>query len=233
MIDVNGRIRDAIVRRAMHLKYAPVYDLLDGRPFILAGGALSGDPVHDYDIYPDSDDPYSLDTVMQNITSCKDAELLASTRNALTVRIKGGQVVQLCSYLRASIGELVESFDFSHVQAGIRFPGSRGTPNADDVYYTDGFVVANVTRQTEYTGSEYPTSSLVRTLKYYKRGKITKGVAGRMLLLIMADVLKRGFADYADFKDQIDAIDLGLPDCDEARALYKAACDAKLVKEER
>lgn len=234
MIDVGNKIKRVMIQRAHKLQFDKVYELIKGKPFILAGGALSGDAVHDFDVYPDQESPYTFAEILHNlgIQTVKEASLIAHTKNALTVMLREGQVVQFCSYQKAGLKELVDSFDFSHVQAGVRFSGANEPPRIDGVYYTDAFVAANVTRQTEYTGSEYPTSSMVRTLKYYKRGKITKGVAGRMLLMMMADVLKRGFDDYADFKDQMDAIDLGLPDCDEARELYKAVCDAKLVREE-
>ena len=39
------------------------------------------------------------------------------------------------------------------------------------------------------------------------------------MLSILTDILKRGYADYDDFKDQMDAIDLGLLDGDECGEL--------------
>lgn len=236
MIDVDNKIHRAIVQRANKLQFGKVYEILDGRPFILAGGSLCGDPVHDYDVYPCAARPYTMADVMERVTSLagKDptVSLMSITKNAVTVMLREGQTVQFCSYLKPTLKELVDSFDFSHVQVGIWFAGAKEPPVQDNVYYTDAFVAANVTRQTEYTGSEYPTASIVRMLKYYKRGKMTRAAAGRMVMEALAEVVKRGFADYGDFKDQMDAIDLGLSECAGARTLYVACDKAGLVKSE-
>lgn len=229
IIDV--KIREAVVRRAKRLNFNKVYELLENRPFILAGGSLSGDAVHDFDVYPDAERPFTLDDVLDSRRAANNIEvsLVAHTRNAVTLLLPAGQTVQFCAYRKPSLPALVGSFDFSHVQVGVRFRGDGQPPQPQDVYYTDEFVVANMTRQSTYTHSEYPTSSIVRTLKYYKRGKMARPTAARSVLRAMADVVQRGFKDYADFKDQLDAIDLGMPDCMEARLLWEAACGAKLV----
>ena len=236
MIDVDNKIHRAIVQRANKLQFEKVYEILDGRPFILAGGSLCGDPVHDYDVYPCAASPYTLEDVVERVTSLAGTDptvsLLSITKNAVTVMLREGQTVQFCSYLKPTLKELVDSFDFSHVQVGIRFAGAKEPPGMSNVYYTDAFVAANVTRQTEYTGSEYPTASIVRMLKYYKRGKMTRAAAGRMLMEALAEVVDRGFTDYNDFKDQMDAIDLGLSGCEGARTLYESMREAGLVKSE-
>lgn len=209
-----------------------MYAILDDRPFLLAGGALCGDAVHDFDLYPDPDTPYDIAQLARKIAESPNlhASVACQTKNALTVLLAGGQTVQFCTYCKPSLAQLVQSFDFSHVQVGVRFAGHGAMPTADDVFYTDGFVQANVIRRTEYTGSEYPLGSIVRTLKYYKRGKLPRAMAARAILKMLADVLNRGYSDYADFKDQLDAIDLGIPDCTEANDLYSAAMMRGLVK---
>ena len=232
MIDAGDTIKCTIVQRAYKLQYDRVYEILGGKPFILAGGALCGDTVHDFDIYPVKTDPYTCADLLRALRMKKpvDVSIVAQTKNALTVLLSGGQVVQFCSYSKPSLEELVKSFDFSHIQVGVMFTGNPEPPHADGVYYTDAFVMSNVTRCTEYTGSEYPLGSIVRTLKYYKRGKLPRATAARSIVKMLADVLNRGYAGYADFKDQLDAIDLGLPDCAEANALYSAAKTRGLVK---
>lgn len=233
MIDVGDTIKRTIVQRAYKLQYDRVYDILGGKPFILAGGALCGDTVHDFDIYPVKTDPYTCADLLRALRMKKpvDVSIVAQTKNALTVLLSGGQVVQFCSYSKPSLEELVKSFDFSHIQVGVMFAGNHETPHTDGVYYTDAFVMSNVTRCSDYTGSEYPTSSIVRTLKYYKRGKMSRASAGRSILKAMTDVISRGFNGYEDFKDQLDAIDLGLPDCTEARAFFEAVRDAGLIRD--
>ena len=46
---------------------------------------------------------------------------------------------------------------------------------------------------------------------------------------ILKDVLNRGFKNYDDFKSQIDAIDLCLPDLQEAFELYQTCVAKELV----
>lgn len=235
MIDVNDIIKKAVLQRAMRLQHGRVYSLTGGKPFILAGGALSGDTVHDFDVYPLRTNPFTRAEIEAAITEKKPAgvSVVSTTKNAITVLLDGGQLVQFCSYFKPSLTALVTSFDYSHVQVGVLFPGNNELPRVDTVFYTDAFVMANVTRCTEYTGSEYPTSSLIRTLKYHKRGKLPKMAAGKTVLRILAGVINRGFSDYADFKDQLDAIDLGLPDCEEACLLWEAVKNANLVRDQR
>lgn len=230
---IDVRIRSAVVRRANRLNFDKVYKLLGNRSFILAGGALSGDPVHDFDVYPDAARPFTVSCVRDAALAPDEHEVstVALTRNAVTLLLPAGQTVQFCAYRKPTLQALVDSFDFAHVQVGIRFRGDGQPPQPQDVYYTDEFVLANVTRQSTYTGSEYPTSSIVRALKYYKRGKMTRSSAARSVLRAMSDAIRRGFKDYADFKDQLDAIDLGMPGCEEARLLWDAACDRNLVKD--
>jgi hypothetical protein len=169
-----------------------------------------------------------LDVVLANPGKYK---LLAKTRNAVTVKLLAkDQVVQFCSYQKPSLTELVKSFDFSHIQVGIEFTGDKEPPHADAVYYTDDFVLANVKRRTVYTGSEYPLSSLVRLFKYAKRDKLTRIGVAQAVMKILTDVLERGYENYDDFKSQIDAVDLVLPDMEEAFELYKTCAAKGLVE---
>jgi len=60
-------------------------------------------------------------------------------------------------------------------------------------------------------------------LKYYHYGQISNGKAIFSILRAITDVINRGFKDYEDFKNQLDAIDLGLVarDQDEKDSLYE------------
>lgn len=232
---INEEICKEVVRRAYRLDFEAVYELLDDRPFFLAGGSLCGDLVHDFDLYPSPVVPFNNDAILDGVyKNPGEYKLLAKTRNAVTVKLLAkDQVVQFCSYQKPSLTELVKSFDFSHIQVGIEFTGDKEPPHADAVYYTDGFVLANVVRRTEYTGSEYPLSSLVRLFKYAKRDKLTRIGVARAAMKILKDVLDRGYENYDDFKSQIDAVDLGLPDMQEAFELYKTCAAKGLVEHTR
>lgn len=222
-------VRDSLLRRAMHLDYERVYGILGGVGFALAGGALAGGTVHDYDIYPTDGRKFDLANLSSRL---KPSETVVSyTRNAMTVRLADGQVVQFCTYSKPTLGELIASFDYAHVQAGIRFRGKGQPPQPADVEYTDAFIAANASGRTWYTSSEYPLSSAIRAMKYHAHKRMSRGTAARAMVKALADAIRRGFKDYADFKDQLDAIDLGLPNCAEARLLWDASCKAGLVKD--
>ena len=70
--------------------------------------------------------------------------------------------------------------------------------------------MAMVTEKSYFTSSDYPLSSLIRLQKYVERGKF----AGKSwiwdAIKILTAIIRRGFEDYEDFKDQLDAVDLGL-----------------------
>lgn len=237
MIDVDDEIAKTITKRAFKLDFKAVYKLIGDKPFLLAGGALCGDEVHDFDLYPDEEDgkPFDLQEVAKAIKDpASGATLLFESKNALTVKLnEKGQVVQFCVYRKPSLEELVKSFDFSHIQVGIRFRGNGCAPYHEHVFYTDAFVVANVTRRTVYTGSEYPMSSLMRLFKYHKRGKLMKREAAQATMKILKDVLERGYENYEDYKKQLDAIDLQYEGMQEAFDLYKAFCDKGLCQHVR
>jgi len=233
MIDVDNKIAMAVANRAFRLDFDTVYKLVDYKPFYLAGGSLCGDEVHDFDLYPEPGKPFDATEIehMIETTCAADAAVVHKSPNALTVRLLAkNQIVQFCSYRKPSLEALVDSFDFSHIQVGIAFRGNGCAPYHDHVYYTDAFVVANVTRRTVYTGSEYPLSSLMRLFKYHKRGKLTKREAAQASMKILKDVLERGYENYADYKDQLNAIDLQYEGMQEAFDLYKTFCDKGICR---
>ena len=227
-LSLKKEARRVITRRAYRLDYKTVYSLTGEDPFIRAGGAVCGDNVSDFDLYAVKGHEFDLDAIELKAEGL-DVKTLARTRNALTVELPNRQVVQFCRYCRPSLKELVKSFDFTHIQAGITFPGYGNGPSPGDAYCTEGFITAALTGNTEYTASEYPFSSIVRAGKYLSRGRLTRVGAAKAVARALADFLRRGFRDYADFKDQLDAIDLSMEACKEAAELYAAADSRKLI----
>lgn len=102
-----------------------------------------------------------------------------------------------------------------------------------DIAWYDAWVEYRITRQSTYTGSEYPLSSLIRLNKYVKRD-IIKGKSYTIeVLKILNDIIKRGYTDYRDFKNQLDAVDLLLLEPKESNAayeLFKTCHTAHLVR---
>lgn len=174
---------------------------------VVAGGSLLADTPRDYDVYAaSSDEPLDFGR-LQDELAARRWHRICSTKNAMTVEGPDGNTYQFCTYAKADPYALLRSFDFAHCQVGVLVRESGAHPKA--AYYTPEFLRAMALERTFFTGSEYPLSSLARLVKYAQRGWYGKG-RGYLpdLFAIFGDVVKRGYRDYGDFKDQLDAIDL-------------------------
>lgn len=186
--------------------------------FYVGGNSLNRNPPNDIDVFP-------INGFFSHQIAEKLGKVVSSTKNAITVKVNvdktlhhqtvdgtndievGGKTitVQLCNYVHPSLESLVDSFDFSHIQVGAKV-----TPSNIDVYCTNNYEESKLCQSTEYFGSEYPISSLIRTFKYAKRGDFAGDSHIFSVLKILADISCRGFSNYEDFKNQLDAVDLGL-----------------------
>ena len=191
-------IKEHIIRRAGGIcrDLSKVFPEGDAR-FHIGGGSLTG-RLSDIDLFPDT-----------TAVPTPNTERVAETKNASTY-VGVSCPVQVCNYQHDSLQELVDSFDFAHIQVGVTVKQSQGSLWVVDCYFTDAFVQSRALGISWFTGSEYPLASLIRLSKYYKRGDMQKGSQIRCVLSILTAIVKRGFRDYEDFKDQLDAVDLGL-----------------------
>lgn len=193
-------IESWLQNRAQYVLTKLDFKFLPTAHFYIAGGCFDGSkPIADIDVYSASIAPIHY-----------VCEAICNSRNAATYKASPWNV-QVCNYYKPSLKALVDSFDFAHVQAGVHVRMSTfGFCSIQDVYYTADYTSAHVMHTTWYTGSEYPLSSLIRCAKYLREGRLSKGTYIRELIKILKDVIDRGFVDYEDFKDQLDAVDLGL-----------------------
>ena len=185
--------------------------------FYVAGSCLNAEPPNDIDVY--LTEKVSLQSLLTDEIK-KAYPVLASTRNAITFNVKG-KVVQICAYTKNSLQELVDSFDYAHCQVGVKYDSARydencgetggyRTPEIDEVYCSEDWKTAKMIQCSYYTGSEYPLSSMIRIIKYANRGKFSGRSYIIDILKIMTEIVDRGYKDYNDFKDQLDAVDLAL-----------------------
>lgn len=191
-------------------------------PVRIAGNSCNVDTPHDIDVYPGSDSDEFGEDFRLRMNNISEVDVLSTTKNAITVRMKTFPYpVQFCSYRQPTLDQLINTFDFSHVQVGVevRHRETGILHYISDVKFTDNYMKYLLTRRSEYIHSEYPLSSLIRTFKYKERGYLDQHACKAAVLSILTDILKRGYADYDDFKDQMDAIDLGLLDGDECGEL--------------
>lgn len=211
--------------------------------YIVAGNSLNAAKPNDFDIYPD-DGTFDLKAIKKRLKSFEGAYIACESRNALTINLSG-HILQFCNYSKHSIAQLIESFDFAHIQIGAVIhicwePGSPedggGYKNSfiQSVWTTDDYRNAHIIGTTWYTGSEYPLSSLIRCVKYAQRGTYASKYEYKVdVLKILSDIIDRGYQDYADYKDQLSAIDLmllGPEESDAAWGLFQTCCSRSLVK---
>lgn len=191
-------ISDHIMRRAGGIckEISSVFPPQDAE-FYMAGGCLTG-RVSDVDLFPGSTD------VPEPTVRC-----ISHTRNAATYD-HAAYPIQVCSYRHKSLQSLVDSFDFAHIQVGAKVVAKGGRLRATECYYTEAFVQSRAVGVSWFTGSEYPLSSLIRGAKYFKRGDMPRGSYIRAVIDTLSAVVTRGFDGYEDFKNQLDAVDLGL-----------------------
>lgn len=165
---------------------------------IIAGGVFTKE-IRDIDIYQYKEYPLNI----------PDKEVLFETKNSTT--IKGTtHLLQYCTYKKPTLKELIDSFDYGHIKIGVAYYINGKTIEILEVYISEDFKRSLFTNHAVFTSSEYPLSSLIRLHKYHERGLVPKNILIRNIFKLITMIVKRGFSSYEDFKDQLDAIDLGL-----------------------
>lgn len=163
--------------------------------YYIAGGCFQMEVI-DYDLFPVNKNDF--DCIKSKLQKYIEFE----SKNAITIYYFGIRI-QFCKYFHNSLKELVDSFDFSHCQIGAKIKNDI----VDEIYYSENYAVWKFTNEDSYIHSEYPLSSLIRTFKYKDRF-LNKNYK-KIVIQILTDIIQRGYKDYDDFKDQLDAIDLG------------------------
>lgn len=238
MSELTGEVASIAARRI------PMWDiafLLDNEKYMVAGGCFGVDTPNDYDIYPATGQRFDRKCIREqakSLAKTRDCSVVHESKNAITVKCDG-KLLQFCDYVKSSLPSLVTSFDFTHCQVGVLVKttedsnGGFGAPYVEEVFFTSEWVMARVTLKTKFTGSDYPLSSLVRTFKYAKRGLLNAAATRGTVLEILTAILERGYKDYADFKDQLEAVDLMSLCKDEsgpAWNFWRVCCDRGLVR---
>jgi hypothetical protein len=178
----------------------------------IAGNSCNKNAPHDYDLFPiGKDDFEDIETELIDAEEDGGLEIVMESKNAITLKMKNGIIVQLCKYHHPNLEALVDSFDFAHIQIGARVEWKNwGSMGVEELYFTGDWEKAHLLESTFYTGSKYPMSSLIRAFKYHKRGDFAGNSIIFQVLVMLRDIVDRGVEDYEDFKDQLDAVDLAM-----------------------
>lgn len=199
--------------------------LIDNKAIFAGSAMIPKHEINDIDVFFYNSRDYG-----NTVDVLKQLYKYFETTNCVTINTKYVKV-QLCKYIYPTMEQLVESFDFAHVQVAYDV-------FTQEVAYTEQAKESFISRTTTFTGSEYPLSSLIRLNKYYERGRIKgRGLIGEALLIFKA-ILERGFKDYEDFKDQLNAVDLNFFDTeggknDLAFELYQVCLERGLIDDDR
>lgn len=203
-LDEKEMLRKRILRRIQPLSQY-LYNV-GLRKFFVAGGALNVSAPKDIDIF--FKDEKMFPTIPPE-------DIVNETRSAITVN-QEGCIVQFCRYYEPSLKDLVSSFDFSHIKQGATIVLDQGGATfgwsilveIHEIFVHPDRYQAGVIGSGFYTGGDYPLSSLFRLFKYWKRDQITDEYRTWSLIQILIRIVDRGFVDYEDFLDQLEAMDL-------------------------
>lgn len=189
-------------------KLLDLMKLADIKNYYMAGGCFQK-TINDYDLFPVNQNDFD------NIIEKLHEHVSFISKNAITVKYNN-ITVQFCKYHHSSLKELVDSFDFAHCQIGAKIINHT---QLEAVYYSTNYVEWKLTDDDFYTGSEYPLSSLFRIFKY--KEKFLQGNYKKEVIKVLIDIISRGYEDYDDFKDQLDAIDLAyIEDSNKCKELF-------------
>ncbi len=219
-----------VIRERMDTRLKSVYSAIaiclsyKHHGYFVAGNSCNASAPHDFDLYPWYSKKFDFEGIKSRIESV-GGSVIIETRNALTVNI-GGKTIQFCNYWKPDLISLIESFDFAHIQVGVAVtiewgPDGYNYSTIKFVEYTDNWQRAHMLETTWYTGSNYPLSSLLRTVKYFQRGAYAnKFEYKKDIINILNNIISRGYKDYQDYKDQLAAIDLLLLEPEEQDAAW-------------
>jgi len=187
----------------------------------LAGSSLS-DPekASDFDFFVGED-------ILLCLEGLERTDAL-QTDNAWSVDWEGRsyQFIEHSRHDARTLEELIESFDFSHVQAGAEI--IRG--KVSKVYVSDLFVSDRAAGTSTYRSEKTPISSLFRLMKYHRRGDIPTFDARRMIVQMVCAAIRHPPASVEEARRQLSGLD---PTAEEqegmgqlAEMLFAAYCES-------
>jgi hypothetical protein len=150
----------------------PVRELLQKNPgsVFLAGGyiraCIAREPIADVDLFVSATTDVKS-KVRELVGTSEPGDLISYTENAATIHWKPRvQIIHRWTFESATDG--IERFDFTIARAAIWFDGSSWQSVCDESYYSD--LAAKRIVYCAPKRDEEPGGSLLRLLKFYRRG---------------------------------------------------------------
>jgi hypothetical protein len=152
--------------------YDPVRELLQKNPgsVFLAGGyirsCIAREPIADVDLFVSATTDVK-GKVRELVGTSEPGDLISYTENAATIHWKPRvQIIHRWTFESATDG--IERFDFTIARAAIWFDGQAWQSVCDESYYSD--LAAKRIVYCAPKRDEEPGGSLLRLLKFYRRG---------------------------------------------------------------
>ena len=207
---IKEAISERMLSRLKHVNFHKFMSEMDLTSVYVCGNSCNAAKPNDYDVYLSPEE--SKDFFARDLSKLgDDIKISTKTKNSITFVFEEKTIIQICNYSKPSLQQMIESFDFSYCQVGVRAKINEDEwLSIKEVCLTNNYIHYLATGCTEYIGSEYPISSLVRVVKINEKGMFNGRSYIRSILKILADIMARGVSDYKDFKDQLDAVDLGV-----------------------
>jgi hypothetical protein len=184
-------------------------------------------PRNDIDLFMIGEETFNWSAIKEN------AQVVGVTPNAVTVKYQG-HVIQFCNYSFASVTDMIDHFDFAHIQIGaeieiIQEYGSI-TAGVVDMGHSAEWAVAHILNRTWYCPNvsveeQHPLASLMRLNKYSRRENQPRVIKGYSMVAILNSLYERGFRSWKDFLHELSAFDILLLEDDFAGSLFTQLVD--------
>jgi len=213
------QINNRIAGRLLRIIDKSIYDNLKKYNGYIAGGAVlssfTGKKINDFDLYFTTKEDATLFTESMKLKdkctkwkdfgnrekikldSYKNNILFFETDNSLTFMAKG-QKYQIITAFYLPMEELFKKYDFTICMAGYSI--------ANNIFYLyDTFLEDVADKRLKFNiGTEYPICSLLRVLKYQRKGYVINGLE---MIKMALTIHHLDIENYGDLKKQLQGID--------------------------
>ncbi len=212
--EIEKQLRDKahkILARMEHFK-----DVLHNSRFFLGGSAVAASNPNDIDIFFQSQEYINaairwidsrISVVTEDIPVDSEFRKIYSGENAYTFKCPTSDVpFQFIRMPFYSLEIMIDSFDFSHIQAGIEVAEVMGKFEIVQVYWTDAYEKSLEIGDSWYMGSDNPFSALYRLGKYHAKGEVSALSLKTQTIKIVNDIFEQEYIGSAQIRKQLSVI---------------------------
>jgi len=221
--EIEDCLRDKAWKILTRMEYFK--DALHGSLFFLGGSAIAASNPHDIDIFfssqeyigaasrwVDSKAGIFTEKVLVGQGTKKVIEgikKIHNGENAYTFKCPTSDIpFQFIRIPFSSLEIMIDSFDFSHIQAGVEVVEVMGKFKICQIYWTDAYEKSLEIGDSWYTGSNNPFSALYRLSKYHAKGEVSALSLKTQTIRIINDMFEQEYEGHDQVNKQLSAIGL-------------------------